>query len=997
MIDTANALSFILSIVIHRSAVFALSLENRMHKVVVVVLCVLGVGFPNQAAAAAIRGPAAVGLKCEFKSEPLGVDTAKPRLSWMGLQSERGAVQSAYRIQVSIDPQRLTQDNGAVFDSGKIDSSSEMAVYEGQALSSNQDYFWRVRLWDGHGRAGAWSSIAHFEVGLLGPADWMAANWIAGRDEAEWRARWKQQKAEEHAKYADIYMTPVTTSAHMDSWQLLDSVNPRYDPSPLLRKSFLIDGQVRRAYLYLSGVGYAVNSLNGAALDSRPEGNAVLDPGWTNYDKRVLYRAFDVAKQLKAGSNVLGVMLGRGFYGMLANDRWGFSKHATWIDQPALKALLIIEYADGRKKTVASDDSWHTASGPVVYDDPWLGEVYDAREEHPGWNAPGYDDDGWQNAHIVPGPAGRLAAQMMPPIREHETVEPVSMEETATGVWKLDLGINIAGWMRITVRGPRGARVLVQMAENPDANFIDKTTSNYQQFGYILKGSGSETAECHFAYMGFRYARISVSGAAGPVQLEKAVGVMVHTDVKPMGSFTLSNELLNQIETIWLRTQLNNMHSIPTDCPHREKLGWMADAYTVQPAVLFNFDAASFYENYALDVSQTQDASGLISIVAPSFGYVEGGSPTWASAEVLIPWRLYEFYRDRRILEMQYESIRKFLDATLKNNGTPGNPYLMRDVLGDWDSPGYENPPEGNEPYGTASYYLDLQVAAQMANVLGDAQEAARLAARAALVRDAFNQAFLDREHHVYRGLQKSEYRQSINAVALWLHLVPESERATVFENLCRDVQARGFHLNTGIVGTKALLEVLTDNGRTDLAYRVITQTTYPSWGYMLAKGATTIWESWSGHDSFDHPMQGTVVEYFYRYLAGIRIDNEHPGFEHFQIAPVFPEGLTSVSASYPSSRGQIVSNWEKREKELSLHVQVPFNSGATITLPLGSAAGCIVTEGGAAMWPKKGPIAALGVGSVELAGGNLSIVAGSGSYDFKERCNSDLVINNRP
>ena len=968
-----------------------------MHKVGVVILFVLGSGLPNKIAAAETRGPAAVELKCEFELDPLGVDTAKPRLSWIGLQSERGAVQSAYQIQLSIDPQKWAKDQGAVFDSGKVESSAETAVYDGQPLNSNHDYFWHVRLWDGEGRAGTWSSIAHFEVGLLSTADWMTANWIAGRDEAEWRARWKQQKAEEHAKYADSYMTPVTTSAHMDSWQLLDSVDPRYDSSPLLRKTFPVNCQVRRAYLYLSGVGYAVSSLNGAALDSPPVGDVVLDPGWTNYDRRVLYRAFDVAKQLKTGSNVLGVMLGRGFYGMLANDRWGFSEQAAWIDQPALKALLTIEYADGRKETVASDASWRTASGPVVYDDPWLGEVYDAREEHRGWNAPRFDDNGWQNAHIVPGPAGKLATQLMPPIREHETVAPASMEETAPGVWKLDMGINIAGWMRITVRGARGARVLVQMAEKPDVNFVDQTTSNYQQFGYILKGEGSETAECHFAYMGFRYVRISVSGAAGPVQLEKAVGVMVHTDVKPVGSFTSSNALLNQIETIWLRTQLNNMHSIPTDCPHREKLGWMADAYTVQPAVLFNFDTASFYENYALDVSETQDASGLISTIAPSFGYTEGESPTWATAEVLIPWRLFEFYRDRRILEMQYESIKKFLDTTLKNNGTVGNPYLMRDVLGDWDSPGYENPPEGNEPYGTASYYLDLQVAAQMANVLGDTQETTRLTARAALVRDAFNQAFLDREHHVYRGLKKSEYRQSINAVALWLHLVPEDERATVFENLCRDLQLRGFHLNTGIVGTKALLEVLTDNGRPDLAYRVITQTTYPSWGYMLAKGATTMWESWSGNDSFDHPMQGTVVEYFYRYLAGIRIDNEHPGFEHFQIAPVLPEGLTSVSASYQSSRGQIVSNWENRRKELSLHVQVPFNSSATIALPLGSVAGCTVTEGGAVMWPRKGPDTSSGVGTVELAGGNLNILVGSGSYHFKEHCTSDFNAGNRP
>jgi alpha-L-rhamnosidase len=407
----------------------------------------------------------------------------------------------------------------------------------------------------------------------------------------------------------------------------------------------------------------------------------------------------------------------------------------------------------------------------------------------------------------------------------------------------------------------------------------------------------------------------------------------------------------------------------------------------VQPAVLFNFDAASFYENYALDVSQTQDESGLLSTIAPSFGYTEGESPNWATADVLIPWRLYQFFRDRSILERQFESIKLFLDATLKNNGTAGNPYLIRDVLGDWASPGHSNPPEGNEPYGTASYYLDLQVAAQMAKVLGDTTEAATLTARAALVRDAFNQAYYDREHHIYRGLKNTEYRQAINAVALWLHLVPESERPAVFENLCRDVEGRGFHLNTGITGTKALLEALTDNGRADLAYRVIDQTTYPSWGYMLAKGATTMWESWEEQPSFDHPMQGTVVEYFYRYLAGIRIDDEHPGFEHFEIAPTFPKGLSSVRSNYQSSRGTIASNWEKSRNQLAIHVEVPFNSSATIRLPLGSPEGCTVIEGRTAVWPKRGSSPALGIEQVDAVDGIVRIEVGAGNYEFKEHC----------
>ena len=298
------------------------------------------------------------------------MDTAQPRLSWIGLQKERGAIQSGYEVQVSTNPQELAKGTQTVFDSGRVQSSSEMVVYAGEALSSNRDYYWRVRLWDGHGRAGAWSKIAHFEMGLQSPADWLDARWIAGRDETEWRARWRAQKAQEHTKYANSYMTPVTTSAHMNSWQLLDSVTPRYDPAPLLRKTFPVDRKIRKAHLYVSGVGYAVTSINGAALDGTTN-RAVLDPGWTNYERRVLYRAFDVTNRLKIGRNALGITLGRGFYGMLSNDRWGFSEHAPWIDQPSLKSLLIIEYADGSRDTVASDDSWRTVPGPIVYDDPW--------------------------------------------------------------------------------------------------------------------------------------------------------------------------------------------------------------------------------------------------------------------------------------------------------------------------------------------------------------------------------------------------------------------------------------------------------------------------------------------------------------------------------------------------------------------------------------------------------------------------------------------------
>lgn len=892
-------------------------------------------------------GPTTSYLRTEFAANPPAVGTDQPGLSWWGAEARNGASQSAYEVEIRAADGPGESQKSVVWTSGRVLSKEQMVSPPGGILQSKMQYAWRVRLRDERHEGGPWSAPVYFGTGALQPQDWSGAQWIAYRDEDRWRREWNERKSEEFAKYKAKEMTPIITSAHMTSWQLLDSVSPRYDPSPLLRKSFDIDPQVRSAHLYISSVGYAVEWMNGHRL-----GSAVLDPGWTNYQRDVLYRTFDVTHETKRGDNAIGVMLGRGFYGMLANDRWGFSEHSPWIDQPAVKALLEVEYADGRRTEITTDKSWKVTGGPVLYDDPWLGEVYDARQEHRGWKLADYDDSAWGLVHIAKGPAGRLRPQIMPPVRPVKTIAPVSMRETSPGVWLLDMGVNVAGWMRLTVQGNAGDKILVQMAEKPDPKtFIDKTTGNFQQFGYVLKGGADETAESHFSYMGFRYVEVTATAASGPrPQVKDAAAVFVHTDVSSAGSWTSSNPLLNNINAIWRRTQLNNMHSIPTDCPHREKLGWLADAFMAQPAAMYSFNTAAFYENFAEDVASTQDEQGLLSTVAPSFGYTEGGSPLWAFADVSIPWRLYLYDGDREVLRRQFPQIRLFLDATLKNNTAAHKPYIVHDVLGDWDSPGHENPPEGQEPYGTAYYFLDCRIAARMAHVLGDETAASELEQRAAHLKNAFNQWFYSPDQQIYRGFKPTEYRQSINALALWSDLVPVEDRDAVYGNLRRDVLARGGHLNTGIIGTKPLLEVLADEGDVDLVYRVITQTTYPGWGYMLKQGATTMWETWDGHDSHDHPMHGTVVEFFYRYLAGIRVDEKHPGFSQFLIEPIFPEGLEQAGARYKSHLGLITSECKRNGADTLLHVNVPFNTTAHVLLPSG-------VRGPALSWKESKPL----------------------------------------
>lgn len=881
-------------------------------------------------------------LQTDFTVDPSAAGTMQPRLSWWGHSSNSDAFQLAFQVRIWKD-QRDSVSADPVWDSGKVTSRSQMITLRDTILAPRSSFVWRVRLWDGANLPGPWSEPARFGIGPLTPQDWLGAQWIAFRDNGRWRAEWKQRKAEEFEKYKVIGLTPVVTSAHMTSWQLLDSVQPRYDPSPLLRKHFDVTKPIRTANLYISGLGYSVEWINGHRL-----GSAVLDPGWTNYQHDVLYRTFDVTSQLQSGRNALGVMLGRGFFGMLANDRWGFAQHAPWIAQPTVKALLDIEYQDGHHDIIKTDETWKVTGGPVLYDDPWLGEVYDARQEQNGWTEEPFDDSLWDRVHRVPGPAGILRQQEMPPIRPAQSIQPISQTQVSPGVWLLDMGMNTAGWMALTLNGTAGDKALIQMAEKPDKDtFSDQTTGNFQQMGYILKGGGDEVAQAHFSYMGFRYVRITLTSSTDRLPLlKRAEAIPVHTQVASAGSFESSNSLLNQIDAMWRRTQLNNMESIPTDCPHREKLGWLADSYVGLASSLYSFNAAAFYENFSVDVANSANKHGLLPTFSPSYQFGDGRSPLWASAEVLIPWRLYLYVGDRAILRSHYSGIQRFLDATIANNVVPGKPYLIKDALGDWDSPGYSQPPEGQEPYSTAYYFLDCQIAARMAMLLDKPADAAKFNQRAALVKAAFQRWFYAPQQGIYHGLKPTEYRQSLNALALSLGLVPKKFQGTVYQNLRRDVVARNNHLNTGILGTGPLLEVLASHGDVDLAYRIATQTTYPSWGFMLANGATTMWEAWDGMSSLDHPMQGVIVEFLYSHLAGIRPDDAHPGFTEFNIQPIFPQGLTHAEAHFDSQSGAIESSWTRSHSQIALHITVPFNTTAHVSLPSLEGHSCSVMEG---------------------------------------------------
>ncbi|MDP4292536.1 MAG: family 78 glycoside hydrolase catalytic domain, partial [Bacteroidota bacterium] len=545
-------------------------------------------------------------LRCEYLVNPLGVDVANPRLSWMISSQKRGEVQTAYEILVASSSELLAPGKADVWKSGKITSDQSIQLeYQGASLHSNTKYYWKVRVWDKDGQVGAWSAPAFWSMGLLTANDWGAARWIAFKDGEQWKKEWKQHKDTELSHREDTW--PLQTGQDHKIWESYEEAKPHYDPSPLFRKTFSVSKQVKSAYLYICGLGYYEAFLNGERI-----GNHVLDPAWTNFDKRSFYVVYNVTSQLHSGKNAMGVMLGRGQYNPLSNDIWGLSV-SSWVDQPKVMAVIKVKYTDGSTQDIVTDQTWKTTGGPIVFDDTRKGEMYDARREQKGWTLSSFNDNHWQSVALVNWNAP-LQSQMIPPIRCFASIAPKKVYPKGEGRTVYDIGKNIAGWARVKVSGPAGAKVLVEYSEMPsdrelvpnvrnnrmkvkvenkDYNsFYDPGVDIRQQNGYILKGEGVETFECHYSYKGFQFIRITADKGVKVVQVE---GVPVHTDVESTGSFTCSNSVVNRIQENSRISLLNNFHSIATDCPHREKQGWTADNYISCEAAMYNFNMASFY------------------------------------------------------------------------------------------------------------------------------------------------------------------------------------------------------------------------------------------------------------------------------------------------------------------------------------------------------------------------------------------------------------------
>ena len=768
-------------------------------------------------------------------------------------------------------------------------------------------------------------------------------------------SQWKSAEAAasgwEKASFDDSAWPPAKElgAFGMNPWGEVGFIEERALPARMLRKEFDVASKPKRAMAYVSGLGLFELYVNGNKI-----GNQVLSPGLTDYDKHVQYLAFDITSQLKAGRNAIGLMLGNGRYHA---PRAGAPIGTRTFGHPKAIVQVDVEYADRATGHVVTDETWKlTTNGPIRGNNEYDGEEYDARMEIDGWSRPGFNDSGWQAAKIVQPPSGELVAEMAEPLRVVETLHPVNIRPLRPGVFIADMGQNMVGWCRIRVSGAKGTQVTLRHAETLQENgelYVENLRSAQATDTYTLKGGALEVWEPRFTYHGFRY--VEITGYPGELQASAIEGRVVQDAMTQVADFHTSNELLNHLHKNIFWGVRGNYRSIPTDCPQRdERQGWMGDRSTVSRSESYLFDVAAFYNKWLNDIEDSQHPDGSIPDVAPNYWVLYNDDVTWPSTFALVPGMLYDQYGDLRVIERHYPALKKWIAHM---QGYLKNGLMPKDTYGDWCVPP-ESPKliHSEDParktngtlLGTAYFYKMLRLMQRYATLLGKNDDAAEYASVANTMKVAFLQRFFKPSLNQFdNGTQTSAI------LPLAFDLEPAGTREAVFDHLVSKIHNESQdHVGVGLIGAQWLMRTLSDNGRTDLAFKIATQTTYPGWGYMIEKGATTIWELWNGDtadpamNSGNHVMQiGDLGVWFYEYLAGIRSDPEHPGFKHAIIRPYPVEGLTFVNASHRSLYGTVRSNWKSENGHFTLDVVVPANTTATVYVPARNGSG--VTESG--------------------------------------------------
>jgi alpha-L-rhamnosidase len=892
-------------------------------------------------------------LTCEQQSHPLGVTATHPRFSWQMVAEERGSHQSAWQILVADSPERLANNEGNMWDSGKVTSENSVLIpYAGTPLLAGKTYYWKVRTWDGHGNVSPYSTMERFDTGLLTDSDWSGARWIAFE---------KDKKGE-----VFVYGLHGLSKEDLDK-AFPNNKKPGMYKLPCFRKEVDVKKTVRSAKAYISGLGQFDFFVNGAKV-----GKDFLDPGWTKYDKCALYVTFDITQQIRQGRNALGFMLGNGFFNI---PRERYFKLLVSFGAPRLRAKIQIDYTDGTHQTLVTDTSWKAAESAITYNSIYGGEDFDANLWQKGWNEAGFDDRSWSKA-IDTHWSTQMLSQMSPPLRVRDTLPPVSLFRAKDGNWVYDFGQNFSGIVRLRLKATHGQVVKIIPAEllKADSTVTQRSSGSPVSFGYTAKGEGDEVWQPQFTYYGFRYAEIEGAVPAGqPNPDGKAVllaldGLHTCNSSESAGSFSCSNALFNRIYNITDWAVRSNMSSVFTDCPHREKLGWLEQDHLVQSSLQYLYNLPRFYEKIMNDMLSSQTEEGMIPDIAPEYVKFVGGfrdSPEWGSTFILAPWEVYRWYGDKQIIETYYPAMQRYLDYL----ASKAENHLLKYGLNDWLDI------SGSTSIGvtaTAIYYKDVCTMQQMAALLGKTDDATRYASLAADIKEAFNKEYWHADKQQY-----DKNSQTVNAMALYMNLVTDSNRDVVLKNLVDDIRSRGNALTTGEIGFGYMLRVLDSNGFSDIINAMNTKYDTPGYGYQIAHGATTLTEAWDANRglSQNHFCMAHLVDWFMGRLGGIRQSDSSIAFRHLFIDACPTGDVRHAETSYQSPYGLVRTEWRDNSDCFELRVEVPANSSATIRLHTADLSK--ITESGR-------PVSEVKELQCSADGQNTAVQVGSGIYRFE-------------